>query len=728
MPDETRIRQILEELLESGASPEEACKGDPRLLEAVRVRLARLREVDEQLDRLFPTPVASRPNRRSTPDAPRLACGLPPIPGYEIESLIGSGGMGAVYKARHLRLNRPVAIKTLLLGPYATQRDLDCLVREAEAVAALGHPNIVRVYDVGEVDGLPYFTMEYIDGGNLAQKLAGVPCPARRAAELLATLADAVQAAHSAGVVHRDLKPANVLLDASGTPKVADFSLARRLDTVPVPNMAGARMGTPSYMAPEQAAGELSAFSPAVDIYALGVLLYEFLTGRPPFHADSPAETQRQVIAEPPAPPTRLNARVPRDLETICMKCLEKDPARRYPTAAAVAEDARHFLRGEPIAARPVGAVERWARWTKRNPTGAGLLLAALVVLALLVGTGIREWTLQERRRAEFANWQERLDFVLVLQSEGRFTEARAILGRVPDAGSEALRGEIDQAVAALDLVERLEAIRLGRGRFVRGGGIDYEQSSRAYEFAFREAGFGGVGDDPAGVAARLAASPARTALVAAFDDWAACAAAEPRGWVLNVARRADPDPWRDRVRDQARWASVDHLEELAASVDTAAQPVTIMVAMGTRWRRLGGDPSGFLRRVYQAHPDDFWLNFELAHLSGERDLAEAIAYSRAALALRPDASAAHYNLAIYLARAGRPADATHHLRRTLESDPTHAWAQSLLASMLTESHSLAEAAREWDNAVRLEPENPAWRTQWRSTLTSLGRGREVID
>jgi serine/threonine-protein kinase len=232
--------------------------------------------------------------------------------------------MGVVYQARHLRLNRLVALKMLLGGDDASPHQRARFKREAEAVAGLRHENIVRVYDVGDHDGRPYFTMEFLEGGSLAQQLAGTPQAAGAAARLVATLAEAVGVAHQGGVVHRDLKPANVLLTAEGTAKLSDFGLARRLQGGTALTPSGVALGTPSYMAPEQARGQAQALGPAVDVYALGAILYELLTGRPPFHAETAAATLQEVIIRDPVPPTLLNSTVPRDLDTICLKCLNR--------------------------------------------------------------------------------------------------------------------------------------------------------------------------------------------------------------------------------------------------------------------------------------------------------------------------------------------------------------------------------------------------------------------
>ena len=352
MTDDSRIEQLLDELANSHATPEEVCVNCPELLPAVRDRWQRMRRLGADLDSLFSPPDKTGPY---SPEEPAL----PQVSGYEIEAVLGRGGMGIVFRARHLRLNRLVALKMLLGGTYAGPHERARFQREAEAVAGLRHENVVRVYDVGDHEGRPYFTMELVEGGSLAQKLAGAPQPAREAARMVATVAGAVGAAHQGGVVHRDLKPANVLLTADGTAKVSDFGLARRLEGGTALTQSGVVMGTPSYMAPEQARGQAQASGPAVDVYALGAILYELLTGRPPFRGETAAATLQEVITRDPVPPSRLNARVPRDLETICLKCLEKDPRRRYSSAQALADDLRRCLAGEPIVARPVGAAER---------------------------------------------------------------------------------------------------------------------------------------------------------------------------------------------------------------------------------------------------------------------------------------------------------------------------------------------------------------------------------
>src|SRR5262245_40694611 len=293
----------------------------------------------------------------------------------------------------------------LLAGADAGPTELARFRREAEAVASLCHANIVQIYEVGDHEGRPYFTMELVDGGSLAQKLTATPPPVRWAAELVASLADAVAVAHGAGIVHRDLKPANILLTADGTPKISDFGLARRLKGEGGLTWTGTTVGTPSYMAPEQASDNAGPIGPATDVYGLGAVLYELLTGRPPFRGGNALETCRQVLSDEPVRPSRLNPRVPRDLESVCLKCLQKDPRRRYSSAAALAEDLRRYLLGQVVAARPVGNWERAGKWIRRNPVVARLSAAA--VLALVAGTvASLLFAFEARRQAELATEQ----------------------------------------------------------------------------------------------------------------------------------------------------------------------------------------------------------------------------------------------------------------------------------------------------------------------------------
>ena len=517
MDVESRVRFLLEELVDSERTPEEVCRDYPELLTQVRRRWRRKLACDAQLDAMFPARMPGSSSRVAS------STDLPHIAGHELHEVLGRGGMGIVYKARHLRLNRCVALKMLLTGAHAGPEARERFLREAGAAAALRHPNIVQVHDMGDKDGQPYFTMEFVEGGNLAGKLAGIPQPPRRAAELLATLADAVEAAHRSGIVHRDLKPSNVLLTADGTPKISDFGLARRMEGESGLTWTGIAIGTPSYMAPEQAEARPIAWGPAVDVYSLGAILYELLTGRPPFRAETATETVRQVITQDPVPPSRLNGKVPRDLETICLKCLQKEARLRYAGAEALAADLHRFLGGEAIAARPEGRLARMARRVRRKPAIAVSTLSTVVLL----GGGL--WLVSDRanvaRKADVQRLATELDAVEDLRDMARslnqssWPEARVALerakARLGEQGSAETRQLIARGMRDLAFVARMESIRL-----------EFEQANRAtnfpqtddppYEAAFRESGIGEVGDDPAAVATRVRSSNIHETLVAA--------------------------------------------------------------------------------------------------------------------------------------------------------------------------------------------------------------------
>jgi hypothetical protein len=302
---------------------------------------------------------------------------------YELLAEVARGGMGVVYRARQVSLNRVVALKMILLvGPLAGSRELQRFKAEAEAVANLDHPNIVPVHEVGAHRGQPYFSMKFVEGGSLADRVSELVQNPQRTATLLAQVARAVHFAHQRGLLHRDLKPANILIDRNGTPLISDFGLARRMEGESGLTSLGAIVGTPGYMAPEQARAE-KQLTTAADVWALGAMLYECLTGRPPFQANNPVETLQQVIGSDPPQPRALNPRADRDLGVIALKCLRKDPAQRYETAGALADDLERWLRGEPIRARSVGLLERSWRRARRTPALTALTLAVALILVL---------------------------------------------------------------------------------------------------------------------------------------------------------------------------------------------------------------------------------------------------------------------------------------------------------------------------------------------------------
>ncbi len=419
------------------ATVEDLCANDPEQSAALRERLQAVASmmsflgIEPDTDPIEPTSTANGVLLRSSPTIggehvsvfdTEIPARSVRISGYEVLGELGRGAMGVVYRARQVRLNRPCALKMILAGGHANAEAAARFLAEAEAIARIQHPHIVQIYHIGEADGLPFFELEYLPGGSLDKQLDGTPWTPKRAARMAEQLALGVAEAHRLEVVHRDLKPANILLAADGTPKITDFGLAKTLGSEAGLTRTEAIMGSPSYMAPEQAEGRTKAVGPAADIYALGVILYELLTGRPPFRGAAIWETLEQVKTVEPLPPSRLVPKLPRDIETICLKCLQKEPVRRYSTAEALADDLRRFVEDRPVQARPVPALERAARWARRRPGDAALIAVVVVALASLVGGGVwyngrlraalsdaeagRRETNRQRARAE-ANFQK---------------------------------------------------------------------------------------------------------------------------------------------------------------------------------------------------------------------------------------------------------------------------------------------------------------------------------
>ncbi|MDB5348509.1 MAG: tetratricopeptide repeat protein [Schlesneria sp.] len=737
MSHEPRVLELLAELLDTESTPENVCRSCPDLLPEVRERWYELCQARSELDLLFPPFQGGGTAAPPQKDAP-----LPKISGYEVESVLGQGGMGVVFRVRHLGLNRIVALKMVLAGEYASPRERERFQREAEAVAGLRHPNVVQVYDVGASDGRPFFTMEYVEGGSLSRKLDGAPQPPREAATLLATLSDAIHAAHQGGIVHRDLKPSNVLLTAAGTPKISDFGLARRLDDEAALTRTGTAVGTPSYMAPEQAAGKRVAAEPAIDIYALGAILYELLTGRPPFRAGTAAETVQQVLTRDPLPPSRLHCKVPRDLEIICLKCLRKDPAFRYADASALKEDLGCFLRGEAITARPEGRFERLTRRVRQRPELSAALVLGMLFTGFTISAGM--WLIAERaatarrmdadKAAAERAADEHLREMVENMNSSSWVEALAALERAKawlgTQGSEELQTRVAQGGRDLELAARLDAIRL-TGYTRVGAVLDFTRTDEKYEAAFHEAGLGRVGDSPEEVAARVKASHIRNALVSALDYWSVCTP-DPgrRRWVDEVTERADGEAnaWRARAHDPAIWKDKAALFNL---IDTAPVPelsVTLLLAIEFV-ATVGSDTRlDFLKRVHSAHPRDFWVNMRLAAmLTNYATPSEAIGYYQAAAALRPGVGIVHHNLGILLSDMRRYDEALAQLRDSVRLDPTAAFVRCDYARILLVAGRHVEVIEEAEEALRLGLESALIHTILGKSLEATNRPLEAL-
>jgi tetratricopeptide (TPR) repeat protein len=617
-----------------------------------------------------PAPGADTARPDGTPGRPPLPPAAPAVIGdYEILGELGRGGMGVVYQARQVPLNRLVALKMVLAGEQAGPEDLARFLAEAEAVAALQHPHIVQIFEVGRHAGLPFFALEYLEGGSLQQQLRAAPLPPRAAAQLVETLAGAVQAAHERGIIHRDLKPANVLRDKEGRPKVTDFGLAKRVEGGAGLTQSGAIVGTPSYMAPEQARGMGKVVGPAADVYALGAVLYECLTGRPPFKAVTPLETVLQVISDEPVPPRRLQPKVPADLETVCLTCLRKDPARRYASARTLADDLGRFLNGEPIRARPSSLWEKARKWARRRPAAAALLavsgLALLTVFGVVLGFTVKlQAALHRAEEREKEAQRERA----VAQAVNAFLQhdllGQADVGNQPRPAGPAGRDRdvpvsvlLDRAAAAVggkfpDQPEVEAAIRLTIGDAYRAlGEYDKAQEHLDRAVAWRRQHLGADHPDTLRSLNNLA------------------------GLYESRGRHAEAEPlYLEALAGFRRKSGADHPDTLASLNNLAglywsrgrydeAEPLLQEVLAGRR-QKLGPD-----------HPDTLASLSNLALLYRSRGRSaeaeplylEALAGSRRTLgADHPDTLAGLSNLALLYRSRGRYDEAEPLLQEAL--------------------------------------------------------------
>jgi tetratricopeptide (TPR) repeat protein len=650
---------------------------------------------------------------------PAAAGAAPPaIAGYDILGEVGRGAMGVVYKARRRGLNRLTALK-LLRPAAAGPREAERFRAEAEALARVEHPNIVRVYEVGEHEGRPFVALEFVEGGGLDATLRGAPQPPRRAASLAETLARAVHEAHRRGVVHRDLKPANVLLTADGAPKVTDFGLAKRIDGQAGQTRHGEILGTPSYMAPEQARGDNASVGPRTDVYALGAILYELLTGRPPFCGETVWDTLEQVVRREPAPPRQLAPRAPRDLETICLKCLRKEPARRYGSGAEMADDLRRFLNGEPVRARPASAVERAWKWARRRPAAVAAMAAVVVATAALAGAhyaDLRARLAEAERAAAAADVRGRLEALRGRLNAGRWQEAAS---RLRDETAPRLRRARDAFPADAELATlAAEADRLG-------GRIDRRLSDDARLARFRAlrkqvqflaTPFSGLDETTRRVRVRDAAAEALNLFeMSAASDDAPDADGFPEAeqeeiregcceLLLETARvePADADAARAGLLNRAARLGVD--TPLIASARRAPSRQPLSTEAGARGEK-GPAP---LTRAFE------WF-LDGDDLCREGRWADAAAAFEKALSLRPDHAAAHYALAVCCLKAAAADDAgkaqvllaQEHLSACIEEEPDLVWPRLQRALARGQLHDDAGAEADFDAAERLLRDAP---------------------
>jgi serine/threonine-protein kinase len=663
---------------------------------------------------------------------------LPTVPGYEVLAELGRGGMAVVYLARQVSLGRLVALKMILHGPHAGPVELARFRAEALAVARLSHPNIVQIHEVGLHDGRPFLSLEHVEGGSLDKKSSPLPPPS--AAELTQRLARAIHYAHQQGIVHRDLKPANVLLTADGTPKISDFGLVKFVPgqpagPAPAPaTVSGAILGTPSYMAPEQAAGRSHAVGPAADVYALGAILYELLTGRPPFLGQDYLETLQQVYSADPLPPSRWQPRVPRDLDTICLKCLEKTPLRRYASAAELALDLARYLAGEPIQARPVGWGERLLKWSRRRPAAAALVGFSLAAVLLLAGA----WSWQARagaqRRVQTARRVEQaLDRVASLRgraaaepgqgraawstarAEARGAEAMLEQGEGNDDLLQRVRdvlGQLDAEERDRRMVERLEELRMPTE--ILEGAVDWPRIDADHRAAFRDYGIDVERLTTTEAADLIRARAISEHLKVALLTWARRRSAalpnDPAGWqrLVEVARQAETDPLWQRMLDALLRKDLPTLQALSANPQIGHWSASTLLLVGSGLAFLGDSPAGLklLRQAQREHPGDFWLTHTLAFYLYQKEppeLTEAIRLFTAAVALRPGSAAVRNSFGKALAKQGKLDDAILAYRQAIRLNPRFAEPHANLGNAWRMKGRLDDAGAEYLKAIDLQ-------------------------
>ena len=643
------------------------------------------------------------------------------VPGYDILEELGRGGMGVVYKARHRRLQRLVALKMVLAGAHVGPVGLARFRAEAEAVAKLLHSNIVQIYETGEYEGRPYFSLEFVEGGSLDKRIGETPTSPRAAAQIVETLARTMEVAHQHGIVHRDLKPANILLakldsqssltrkretDSSSlpadhwsrttVPKISDFGLAKRVDEDSSQTQSGTILGTPSYMAPEQAQGRNREIGPAADIYSLGAILYELLVGRPPFKAGNPLDTVRQVIEQEPVPPRRLEPRVPHDLETICLKCLEKDPTRRFPSAAELADDLRRFVDGDPILARPTPAWERAWKWGKRRPAIVALLgVSALAVLGMVLfiawhnvslrsqlGVALSEERLARRREQEALVEHHRS---LVEQEARKLFDSARVAVAASDWATA--RIDLEKALTTIGGQARLEALNASAQALLKQ--VEHElrvetdrrtSQSRFQEFVKRrdEAQFLGTLYTGMDLAANLEA--ARTAAQRALA-------------VYGVAEQEEARSRLDAYLTELQKGEIlgDCSQLLLILAETEAQsaaegkPAEKEQSLRKALR--------FLEQARRLEAPSRAFHLRRArYLNMLGDRAEATRAEKAARAAPLDHVLDHFLMADELYRREQFAGAIQEFDQVLERKPGHFWAQYLNAICLLRQGRPAEA------------------------------------
>jgi tetratricopeptide (TPR) repeat protein/serine/threonine protein kinase len=659
------------------------------------------------------------------------------------------GGLGEVFVAHDAELHREVALKEIQ-GQHADHPESRSrFLLEAEITGGLEHPGIVPVYGLGTyANGRPFYVMRFIRGNSLhgaierfhKAEVAGRD-PGERSLALRQLLGrfvdvcDTIAYAHTRGVLHRDLKPHNVMLGRYGETLVVDWGLAKPVgrpagkegaEEGPLrpasasglaPTQAGSVLGTPHFMPPEQAAGRLDQLGAASDVYGLGATLYCLLTGKVPFEGRDVGAVLQKVQRGDFPPPRHVKPDVPAALETVCLKAMALRPEGRYPSPHALKSDIECWLADEPVSAWREPLRVRAGRWARRHQAAVAAAAAGLLVALLAGGAG--GWWLQqqrEERRAEAARQEgalrqdveARLGHAVGFRQDGHFGEGRDLLEearrRLGDSGAADLRGRVEQALADTELVEQLDAARLRASTLVLGK-FDVAGASQKYAAALADFGLGREGEDAAVVGARVRASAVRAEVVAALDAWAGITRRDRprREWLLAVARAADPDPLRDRMRKPGLWEDKEAMVQVAREARVAELSPQLAAALGLALLRNEADSLPLLREAQARYPHDFWLNYTLgAALAKAEEWDGAIGYYRAALALRPRATALHHDLGVALYYKGRPDEAIAHHERALHSNPEDVEAHHNLGNALRAKGRTDEAIRHYEEALRI--------------------------
>jgi serine/threonine protein kinase/Tfp pilus assembly protein PilF len=711
-----------------------SCESDPYetrvepLSPQVRERPAALAEADPYQTRMSGT-LTNPPRPQALPLA--TVGNVARVPGYEILDTLGRGGMGVVYKARQTSLNRVVALKMILAGGDAEAEVLARFRAEAEVVARIQHPHIVQIYEIGTQDGLPFFSLEFCSGGPLSRKIAGTPQPSREVAEIVAILARAMHEVHRRGIVHRDLKPANILLSlkpASGSeepgpaaepadlplaafsPKIGDFGLAKQLDAAAGQTRSGEVLGTPSYMAPEQAQGKVKEIGPRTDVYALGAILYELLTGRPPFKGASPIETLAQVLDDEPVPPHRLQPKIPRDLETICLKCLRKEAVKRYASAEDLAADLERFRDDQPIRARPVSVWERGVKWARRRPTQAALtaaigLLAATLLLGALASYGrykdqqtrflVGRGKVDDRQKLA----QNAEDAGNLVDAEQLWGEALATLDAEPDVVTPDLRREFEARKKRVH-DSRTEADERQRKRLEEQdlfqklqGQVNRFQAGREkvldHEISFT---------DQDQEASRAKVRQAAEAALEALDLRMTTPPAHARRCLAEYGR-IYPSPQIVNGRFYSPTQLLKRLAEGCYHVLLAWAEAEASSAQTDKERKGGAeralhllDQAAALAEVHQLSPSTAYHLRRSRYLEQRGDMAAARAARAQAELLPPRTALDHFLIALDRYRQGNYTTARDACEEALQQEPDHFWALYLQALCSLRARHWAEA------------------------------------